>query len=146
MTAITGITAQIGTTDWDLVEMHSDGDHCFHCGNVRMHVIVVRNVVDGRERVICPACCLAVTGAALDRHEAARLLDEAQETGAEEIAAASAESLFIVELDGPTFSAQEYREYRAELEAERGIERWLEDRGFWAARAQEFYETTHGVC
>jgi hypothetical protein len=142
--------AQIGSTDWDLVDMDSNGDQCFHCGKVRLHTAVVRNAVDGRERVICFACCLAVTGQELDQFEAARLLEEAARLELE-LAAEAAEfsprpSLFIVELDGPTISAAEHYEYLAETAAELAVERWFESRGFWAARAQEAWEMAHGIC
>ena len=136
--------AQIGTTDWDLVDMHSDGDQCFHCGKVRMHIYVVRNGA-GAVRNICPACCLDVTGQALDRREAARILEEAQMETATETETVRP-SLFIAELDGPTISAAEHYEYLAEMEAERSVERWLENQGWEAARAQEAYEMAYGIC
>lgn len=167
------ITAQIGSTDWQLVSVDSNSDQCTRCGKIRMHTMTVRNAVTGREMVLCFGDCLRMVtegAASLDRTEAARLLDEAQET-ADAIAAEEAadpeilsadslfileldgptlatrptRSLFILELDGPTVSAADHREYLAELDAERGVERWMNDRGFWEARAQELYDMTHNL-
>jgi hypothetical protein len=57
-------------------------------------------------------------------------------------------SLFIEELDGVTYSPSEWADMesdRMEFEAEQRNERWFEERGFWAARAQEAYEMARGI-
>lgn len=77
-----------------------------------------------------------------------------------------ARSLFVFELDGPTYTrkqmerrkaAQERKEAeearlrfeedcaRAEIEAERRNEEYFENRGYWEARAQEDYERAMGI-
>lgn len=42
-------------------------------------------------------------------------------------------------------TAEMIADQKAEIEAEQRYERFLEDRGYWEARAQEAYEETHGV-
>jgi hypothetical protein len=77
-----------------------------------------------------------------------------------------ARSLFVFEVDGPTFTRrqmeirkaeearkaeQEYwdwaaqRDGEAEIAAERACERYFEDRGYEEARAQEHWEMMRGI-
>lgn len=66
------------------------------------------------------------------------------------------QSLFILELDGETIPAEEWRAWNQEDEledayweecckAELRNEQYFESRGYWEARAQEDYEMRMGI-
>lgn len=80
------ITAQIGTTDWQLTGIGHNGGTCEHCDRNLTHVYAVRNAQTGHNMTVGRSCCKKVTGWTLAAKEADRILAYAEKLARREAA------------------------------------------------------------